>query len=277
MPLRARGACNVFTLHDLVPLRLPFATLDNKRRMYDLLKKIAAKADHIVTVSENSRQDIIRLLGVEEARVTNTYQAVSFPPAALERSDDEVADELEGSYGLTFGKYLLFYGAIEPKKNVGRLIEAYLSSGVETPLVLVSSGGWQNRAELRFLAEHRPGRREVRRLEFVSPSLLVSLIRGAAAGVFPSLYEGFGLPVLECMQLGTPVITSREASLPEVAGEAALLVDPYSVAEIAGAIRKLANDADLRGELARRGRAQAGLFTPERYRARVAELYERIG
>lgn len=288
LPLRVKSACNVYTIHDLVPLRLPFATLDNKRQMFRLLMKIAAEADHIVTVSENSKRDIIELLSVEEKRVTNTYQAVYFPREYLARSDNVIAEQLDGSFGLELHRYLLFFGALEPKKNVGRLIEGYLSSGVDIPLVLVAAEGWHNQAETKMLAELRenepptngsertPLKRAVRRFRYVSLSTLVTLIRGARAVVFPSLYEGFGLPVLEAMVLGTPVITSREASLPEIAGEAALLVDPYDSDDIARAISRIVNDDDLWTELSRRGKLQAAKFSVERYRDRVATLYNSL-
>jgi glycosyltransferase involved in cell wall biosynthesis len=167
---------------------------------------------------------------------------------------------------------------LEPKKNVGRLIEAYISSGVNLPLVLVIGGGWQNDAEIRLLAEQEArqsscSRRRICRLEYVTHSTLVTLIRGARAVVFPSLYEGFGLPVLESMVLGTPVVASRESSVPEIAGDAALLVDPYDIDEIARAITTIVNDADLRAELSLRGPLQAAKFSTDRYRDRVAAMY----
>ena len=287
LPLRSKSTCNIYTIHDLVPLRLPFTTLDNKRQMFRLLKKIAQKADHVVTVSENSKRDIIELLGVEERRITNTYQAVQFPAAYQERPDAALAEQLEGSYGLEFNEYLLFFGALEPKKNVGRLIEGYLSSGVDIPLVLVASQGWNNKSETKLIASlldthdsdapvNRRVRRSVYRYDYVPLSLLMTLIRGARAVVFPSLYEGFGLPVLEFMVLGTPVVTSRKSSIPEVAGDAALLVDPYSTDEIAAAIRTIVNDADLRAELSQRGRVQAANFSIDRYRERVGALYRAL-
>ena len=287
LPLRSKATCNVYTIHDLVPFRLPFATLDNKRQMFRLLKKIAAQADHIVTVSENSKQDIIDILGVDEKRVTNTYQSVDLPKGYAERSEAMIVEHLETTFGLGFDEYLLYFGALEPKKNVGRLIEAYLLSGADVPLVLIAAGGWHNERETTLLAElreneavplggNRSPKRRIRRFQYVSSSTLITLIRGARAVVFPSLYEGFGLPVLESMVLGTPVVTSRASSLPEVAGDAALLVDPYDAEEIARAMATVVNDADLRAELSRRGRTQAAKFSVERYRERVAALYDSL-
>jgi glycosyltransferase involved in cell wall biosynthesis len=253
--------------------------------MFRLLKKITAQADHIVTVSEHSRRDIIDLFSVDEKRITNTYQAVSFPNEELERSEAVVAEQLSGSFGLELHEYLLFFGALEPKKNVGRLIEAYLASSVDVPLVLVAAEGWTNESETSLIEELRDNqprsiesdrtrvKRRVRRFRYVRPSTLIALIRGARAVVFPSLYEGFGLPVLEAMTLGTPVVTSRESSLPEIAGDAALLVDPYDVEDIARSITTIVNDGDLRAELSRRGRTQAAKFSVERYRERIRALY----
>jgi len=283
-PLSVTGALNIYTIHDLVPLKLPFASADNKRTTYAVLKKIVAEADHIVTVSESSRRDIIDVLGVAENRVTNTYQAVLVSNETAQRPEDELANELEAFFGLEYGDYLLFYGALEPKKNVGRIIEAYFRSGVVLPLVLVTSGGWGNEVERNLLAEVAANQRgklargkpSVRHYDYVGTPMLSVLIRGARAGVFPSLYEGFGLPVLECMMLGTPVVTSREGALPEVAGDAALFVDPYDVSAIAAALRTIVHDTNLHAELAHRSKIQAEKFSFARYRDRVRQLYDRI-
>jgi glycosyltransferase involved in cell wall biosynthesis len=282
LPLRAKRACNVYTIHDLVPLRLPFTTLDNKRQTYRLLRKIAAEADHIVTVSENSKRDIVQLLGVPEERVTNTYEAVEFPRELVERSDDLVAAHLNSSYGLDMQDYLLFYGALEPKKNVARLIDAYLLSAVDIPLVITGAVGWGNKTEAKRLEElsseaRLNGTRRIYHFEYASLAMLVTLIRGARAVIFPSLYEGFGLPVLEAMLLGTPVVTSKTSSLPEIAGDAAYYVNPYNIDEIAQAIKTITGDAGMRAELSRLGRTQAELFSLSRYRERVTALYERLG
>lgn len=288
VPLAVKGSLNLYTIHDLVPLRLPYTTLDNKKYFYHLLTALARTADHIVTVSEYSRRDIIEHLGVDERKVTNTYQAVDIPDELQARSQDEVAADLAKLFGLEFDRYFLFYGAIEPKKNVARLVDAYAASGSRLPLVLAGGGGWQNKADLRKIRDERfinfridgnvvRRERQVRRLEYLPRDQLVALIRGARALVFPSIYEGFGLPVIESMMLGTPVMTSNVSSLPEVAGDAALLVDPYSIDDMAKAIRALDHDQDLRTELSERGRIHAQHFSVGAYDRRISELYAKFG
>jgi glycosyltransferase involved in cell wall biosynthesis len=286
LPLRVVGARNIYTFHDLVPLRLPYTTLDNKRRYLRLCQRLSRRADHIVTVSENSRKDIINLLGVHPDRVTNTYQAVTIPEKFRNKPESVVREEVEGTFGLRYGGYFLFYGAIEPKKNIGRLIEAYLGSGVEAPLVVAGKRAWKSEQELRLLyedhirslitvgAETRVKRRVIQ-LEYAPFPLLVSLIRGAKATLFPSLYEGFGLPVLESMLLGTPVLSSNRSSVPEVAGDAAYLVDPYDTREMAQGIKELDSNEALRSELAARGRRRASLFSEAAYQQRLGDLYQR--
>ena len=288
VPVSVKGARNIYTLHDLVPLRLPSTTLDNKRRYLRLSRELAATADLIVTVSECSKRDIVDLLGIPEHKVVNTYQSVEIPEHFRAMSDAEVSGDISGSFGLTSQGYYLFFGAIEPKKNVGRLIEAYLASGVTAPLVVVGKKAWKSEGELRlmfddnikYLVNDGPNtftKHRIMLLDYAPFSLLMSLVKGAKAVLFPSLYEGFGLPVLEAMHLGTPVMTSNTASLPELVGTAALTVDPYDVRGMVAAIRALDTDAALRGRLAAAGPVQAELFSPERYRVRLAAMYDRLG
>ena len=289
LALKVRGAKNIYTLHDLVPLRLPYTTLDNKRTYFRQARQLARRGDHIITVSEASKRDIVSLLGIPEERVTNTYQAVDIPARYAGKPVADVQTELEGTFGLGYQRYFLFFGAIEPKKNVGRMVEAYLASGVTDPLVIVGKKAWKSDEELRLLFENehvrylltRDGRTETRfrvqLVDYASFPLLVSLIRGAKAVLFPSLYEGFGLPALESMLLGTPVMTSNTSSMPEVVGDAALRVDPYDVRSMVDAIRALDSDADLRGRLAELGPRQAALFSPERYQLRLRDAYAKLG
>jgi glycosyltransferase involved in cell wall biosynthesis len=287
LPLQAKGAPNLYTIHDLIPLTLPYATLDNKRAFHALIGRICATADQVVTVSEISRRDIIRAFGIGEDRVVNTYQAVDLPAAVRDRPEADVRAELERLYGLDWRGYFLFFAAIEPKKNLARLIEAYLTAGVASPLIVVGASGWLEGAETALLQPGLTGewkvvdgvaRRtdKVRRYDHLPLAMLASLIRGARAVLFPSLYEGFGLPALEAMQLGAPVLASTGGALPEVVGDAAVLVDPFDVDAIRKAIRTLDADPDLRDALTQRGLARSLEFSPENYRARLANLYGRL-
>ena len=275
LPIRMPGLPNIYTLHDLVPLRLPYTTLDIKRRYLSMVKQIANQADHLVTVSETSKRDIINLLGVPEDRITNTFQAVSIPAAYQFKPLDILRAELQGSFRVTYKEYFIYFGAIEPKKNVGRLIEAYLASNVDSPLLLVGAKAWKSEGELKLLASlEEVAKKRVRVVDYVSYPMLVNLIRGAKATLFPSLYEGFGLPVLESMALGTPVLTSAVGSLAEVAGDAALLVDPYSTQSIAEGIRALDVDGELRASMSERGEKRAAYFSQERYNRSIQDVYQ---
>jgi glycosyltransferase involved in cell wall biosynthesis len=275
--IRVIGARNICTIHDLVPMRLPYTTTGHKSRQLILLRKIAMEADHIVTVSECSRRDIIDLLDVSEEKVTNTYQTVTLPANCLDISEEQIKREIEGVYGLAHKGYFLFYGALEPKKNIGRLIEAHCGSGIDAPLVIVGKLGWLYDNDLRLIETVNKaspaGRPRVLRLDYVPQSTLISLIRGSCGVLFPSLYEGFGLPVLEAMQLGTPVMTSNVSSLPEIAGDAALLIDPYDKGDISRAIRALWEQSELRDALVQKGYVQAAKFSTAAYLARLDALY----
>lgn len=277
LPIRMAGAKNIYTLHDLVPLRLPYTTLDNKRRYYRMVKQIADTADHIVTVSECSKRDIMNLLGVPEHKITNTYQSVHFPEHLLKATDQDVADEVANVYGLGYKQFFLFYGAMEPKKNVPRLVQAYLASGVGDPLVIVGPKAWG--AETKALSlEIDKGAfdNRIRRLKYVPLPTLITLIRAAKATVFPSLYEGFGLPVLESMLLGTPVLTSNTSSIPEVAGDSALTIDPYNTHEIRDAIRVLHDSGELRERLQKLSLKRTTAFTPSKIAEKILELQTKM-
>lgn len=287
VPLRVAGAANVYTIHDLVPILLPYTTLDDKRFFLSAVRHLCKTADHIITVSEKSKADIVALTGIEERRITNTYQAVSIPEKLLALTDDEVATLISNLFGLDFRRYFLFCGALEPKKNISRLVNAYAASGSKHPLVIAGPLGWEYEADLntingeRFHAWALKDRvlrqvNRVRRVDYLPYAHLIALMRGARALLFPSLYEGFGLPVLEAMTLGTPVITSTGGSLPEVAGNAALVVDPLDVDAIQRAIEKLDADEALREELSAQGRIQSDRFSPTVYGTRVAEVYKRV-
>lgn len=281
LPLKLRGAANLHTMHDLVPLKLPYASADRKRYYYKLMRAVARRADRIITVSESSRRDIIEFFPFAERKIVNTYQAVRVPDAVLQESDDDVAAAIRSIFNLPFRGYFLFYGAIEPKKNVNRLIEAYLALATKTPLVIVGRRSWGADDELRLLQrdEVQPLKatfKSIRRIDYLPRALLMRLIRGAKAVTFPSIYEGFGLPVLESMMLGTPVLTSNTSSLPEVGGDAALYVDPYDPRSIRAGLAQLDSDPDLCATLSAAGRVQAERFSQARYQERLGRLYDEL-
>ncbi|HTV33974.1 MAG TPA: glycosyltransferase family 1 protein [Methylocella sp.] len=288
IPLRVPKAVNIYTIHDIVPLRLPHTTLDDKKFYLNMVRHLGKTADHIITVSESSRRDLIKICGVPENKITNTYQAVSFPAEVLSPSEQDMAVFVEQAFDLGYRNYFLFYGAIEPKKNVSTLIDAYFMSGTRCPLVIAGGLGWEYKADLARIEQAETSNytvkknrilqdRKVLRVGRLPQAQLVALIRCARAVVFPSLYEGFGLPVLESMLLGTPVLTSNVASLGEIASGAARLVNPYDIADIARGIRDLDQDGDLREELIVKGQAQAEKFSPEKYRLKLAAVYRRFG
>jgi glycosyltransferase involved in cell wall biosynthesis len=282
LPIELEGAANIYTFHDLVPLRLPYTTLDAKPAYRALLAACVARAAHICTVSETSRADIIAEFGMQPGRVTNCFQA---SPLAMPANDPaEDAAMVENIFGLPHRGYFLHFGAIEPKKNIGRLIEAYLSTGSAAPLVMTGSRGWRAEEELRLLvpddeADTAHGQfmaERIRRLDHLPRALLTKLIRGARSVLFPSIHEGFGLPVLEAMQLGTPVLTSKGGAPAEIAGDAALLVDPYDTAAIAAGIARLDSDAALRDRLGAAGPIAAARFSTTAYRDRLEAMYAHV-
>lgn len=286
-PVRLREASNVYTIHDLVPLKLPHTTLDNKRLFYRMVQKICRKADLILTVSETSRQDIISILGADENRVVNTYESVSIPAKFLQKDPNRVRKNLKNIHKLNFKEYILFYGAIEPKKNVNRLVKAYLQSDIDIPLVIVGKDGWLLGPETHslvppvathFSKEMRSSqpKKRVQRIGYVNFAELIDLIRGAKFVTFPSTYEGFGLPILESMICGTPVLTSGLGATKEVGGDAVVCVDPYDVDSIAQGMIDLHSDEALRTELVAKGKIRSEMFSEAKHRDRLAAVYNRL-
>lgn len=270
VPIKVEGAKNYYTIHDIIPLRLPHATTDNKKYFYHMLSKIAQSADKIITVSEFSKNDIATYIKGASGRITNTYQNTHIKDNVLLSNDTFSVNQLNMQFGLSPQDYFLFVGAIEPKKNIIRLLEGYLSANVTQRMVVIGPLAWQFEKELVLLKKY-PQR--VIYLSYVNPETLNILLCHARALVFPSLFEGFGLPVLEAMSMGTPVITSNISSLPEIAGGAAYLIDPYSVGDIAKAIYHLSTDDNLCAGLSHKGKERAQYFSQEAYAKRLAMIY----
>lgn len=271
--VRVPGARQVVTVHDLIPLRLPYVTLDRPREVTARFRTSVRLAELVLTISQSSRTDLINLLGVPDEKIAVTPLSCSLP--RLTRSEGAELPRLLARHGLTPDGYLLFVGAVEPKKNLRRLIEAYGMADVGLPLVLAGPDGWLVEQELAPLREGRV--KGVIRTGFLPRDELRALYAGARAFVFPSLYEGFGLPLLEALSFGLPALTSSASSLPEVGGEACLYVDPYDVRAIRGGLEALAGDAALRARLSAAAPRQAALFSVGRHRRALAEAYGRLG
>jgi len=259
VPLYVRGARNLYTVHDLIPLTDPDLTDIPERRHRRLLEQIVRRADGLVTVSETVRQQAISLLGCSPGRVTNTYQAALAPL----QKDPPLPSPLRS------GRYFLFCGRVEQRKNLAALIEAHRRSGAGAPLVIVGPA-CPGAEGLEALIAASP---QVLRLPWQPRAAVIGLIRRARALLFPSLAEGFGLPIAEAMVLGAPVMTSALGAMAEIAGDAARLVDPRDVGAMAAAIAALAHHDALCARLRTEGFRRARLFAPDVYQRRLRALY----
>ena len=278
-PIRVRGAPNVYTLHDMIPLQMPQLVLDRPGLAIRRFRAVADTADHIIAVSEQAREDIIATLGIAPDRVSVTYQ----PVPEIPRIDREASERLvRDVYAAEPGGYAFFCGAMEPKKNLYRLIEAFSLAGVGLKLLIAGPLGWLYDDVAALLEQFDaktivPARRQVRWLGYLPRMHLVALMQCARFFAFPSIYEGFGLPVAEALQLGVPVLTSAAGGLMEVAGDAALMVNPLDVGDMARKIRLITSDADLRRDLALRGPVQAARFSRAAHLRLLAAAYRRVG
>jgi len=260
LPIRIDGWINLYTVHDAIPITHPELSQIDPHRHLRLLEALAASAEHMLTVSEAARRDIIGALGCDADIISACLPGLTIEPGGVPLPRE-----------LRRGNYLLSVGSVEPRKNLWRLAEAYQRSGFEMPLVIAGPDGWRADEIAPRLAE-TPG---LIRYRYVERSTLMALVAGARALLFPTITEGFGLPIIEAMQLGTPVLTSRGGATEEVAGGAALLVDPQSVEDLARQIRSLADDATI-DSLTARGRARGAAFTAEAFAARLAAIHQRL-
>lgn len=289
LPLSARGRLlwspnntgpiasrrHVCTMHDLIPLEHPEWFNPRFAAWYQwLLPRLARNLDHVVAISEFTRQRVQELLGVPESRITVVPNGVD---AAYHPRTEEETAAVRSRFELGGNPYLLYVGSLEPRKNLAGLMKAWriALSGIpnEVQLVVTGAAGRSAVFAQQTLGEIPP---RVKFTSYVPEADLPALYAGATAVVYPSLYEGFGLPVLEAMASGAPVITSSNTSLPEVAGDAAVLVNPHNAEEIAGAMQTVVASESLRQRMRAAGLARARQFSWERCTLetwRVLEAY----
>jgi glycosyltransferase involved in cell wall biosynthesis len=263
----------VNTIHDISFERFPrFFRPTTLARLRTLVPWSGRHSAAVVTVSEFSRQDLLE-------RYRLNPEAVFVTPAAADPQFRPVpapeASQVVRSLGLP-DRFILSVGDIQPRKNLPRLFAAYdllLQRGMDVPdLVVVGKRAWLNSGAFGSVARHRLEKR-IRFTGYVAGEALPALYSSADAFVYPSLFEGFGLPILEALACGAPTITSNVSSMPEVAGDAALLVNPESVEELADGIERVLGDSGLRADLVARGHARAGEFSWARTASRTVEAY----
>jgi glycosyltransferase involved in cell wall biosynthesis len=268
------GTRTIVTIHDLSFVREPETVMPGMSpHLNKWVPHSVERADHVIAVSEATRHDLIELYQTPPEKISVLYHGVTpnFEPV-IEPGQLAAARQ---KYGLGEQPFILSVGTIQPRKNYQRLIQALAKLDSAVALVIVGSKGWKYEdifAEVARLdlAErvHFPG--------FVAEADLPALYSAATLFVYPSLYEGFGLPVLEAMACGTPVVASNQSALPEVVGEAGLLVNPRDVEAMAAAVSRLLDEPDLRQCLAEAGRARAAHFTWASMAVKLLDLYQKI-
>ncbi len=266
----AKKAKRVLTVHDLTYLRFPHYFTDralNERGYLHELPGGLARADAVIAVSSRTRDDLVELLKIPEAKIRVIPEGVD--PHFFVFTDDERSAILRRQYNLTGSYFIFLVGTPEPRKNLKRTVAAVMKAAPDIPLVLIGPP-----EPLRKLLGQATGK-----LLFpgiVPDDHLPALLSGALISLYPSLYEGFGLPVLESMACGAPVITSDRGSLPEVAGGCALIVDPEDTDAIADAISRLLHDGELRRSLISEGKARAAGFTWQKAALETYKLYKEL-
>ncbi len=274
-PLWLTDARRVVTIHDVIPYIYPETSSRLDWLIYRFwLPLVVSRLDSIITVSEQSRNDLLRYLPVKPENITVIPEAAS--PIYQPISQTQIRNTLL-SYGINF-PYILYVGSIEARKNLNTLLEAYaqvLCWSNKWKLVIVGAHKWKYSSVFSTL-ERLQLTSDVHFTGYVPEGDLPVFYNGASLFVFPSLYEGFGLPVLEAMSCGTPVVTSNCSSLPEVTDEAAILVDPMDVNAIARAISQVLDEPELAMSMRERGITQAQQFSWEQTARRTTDLYERL-
>ncbi len=274
IPPAGGGFRSVITVHDLAFLHYPQFLTDESRDYYaGQIEAAVARADRIIAVSEATKRDLMALLGVPPEKIAVVLEAAS---EQYRHATPGEVERLRAVYEID-GPYILFVGTLEPRKNVDGLLRAYAQLCAEVPdvpqLVIAGGRGWLYQETLALYEQLGLGDR-VCWTGVIPPDDLPALYSAAEVLCLPSYYEGFGLPPLEAMACGTPVVVSDRASLPEVVGEAGLYVDPDDVASIAAALRRVLEDSVLAADLRRRGLARADEFSWSRAARETLAVYE---
>ena len=269
---------SVVTIHDCIHLMFPQYLPNRLAYAYARasISMASRRATRVLTVSESSKRDILRFVDVPADKIDVIYNAYDERFAVEPREEDVV--RVSERYQLR-DEFVLYAGNVKPHKNLGRLIEAFhivRKRGLDHLKLVLIGDEISKYAALRRAVHQHQLHQYVRFLGYVNEETLAVMYRLAGVFVFPSLYEGFGLPPLEAMASGTPVVSSNVSSLPEVAGDAALLVDPYDPTSIADGIYTVLTNADVRRDLRHKGMLRARQFSWEASVRRVHEIYQQV-
>lgn len=265
---------SIFSLHDLTVLTTETHTTLNKLFLKLTLNRFLARADAILVPSEATKRDTLRFYNPPPEKLHVIPYGVD---SRFFSDEPNAVQAVRAKYQLP-DTFVLTLGTIEPRKNLSRLLDAFIklhAQGVSIPLILAGREGWRSRDFLKKLEAAQLGH-SVRILGFVDDADLPALYAAATAFVYPSLYEGFGFPVLEAMAAGTPVVSSNAASLPEVIGQAGVLVSPYDTDGLTEAIRDVVSQPGLRMTLREAGRRQAQRFTWTETARATLRIYEAV-
>jgi len=267
----------IITIHDLAFLRYPHFLTKDAARYYGQIDQAVRRADHIIAVSENTKHDTMRLLGVHDRKITVIYEAAN--PIFRQIDRTEARRRLSQTYPLP-EKFILFVSTIEPRKNITALLQAFrkLKDNYRMPhkLVLAGRKGWLFDDVFAAVSKLKL-EDECVFLGRVAADDLLYLYNSADLLVHPAFYEGFGLPPLEAMACGAPVITSNVSALPEIVGDAGILVDPNDIDGLTVAIWRALMDEPLRAGMIARGLARASQFSWQRAARETLQLYHQIG
>jgi len=269
---------SILTIHDLSFLRYPefFSRRKNFWHRMINVRKLAKSFDQIIAVSENTKNDIIELCNINPERVKVIYSGIGEQNKAVSQNDKKLSD-VKRKYNLP-DKFILYLSTLEPRKNVEGIIRAFdrlktkNKELTEVKLVIAGGRGWKLKNIFKAWQEAKY-KDDIKFLGYVDASDKTYLYNLAILFVYPSFYEGFGFPPLEAMACGTPVITSFTSSLPEVVGKAAIMIDPYNIDDIAGAIEQVLTDRDLCNDLIKKGLERARQFSWQKSAKEYLEVF----
>lgn len=267
---------SVITVFDMTFFTMPQLHLASKVVYFQKMIPAALKnADKIIAISKQTKNDIISISGVAEDKIKVIYIGAGKEFQVI--SDKDAVEGIKQKYGLP-KKYILFVGTIEPRKNIKGLIHAYAvlkKKGCEHKLVIVGKRGWHY-GDIFEAVKRLKLNSDIIFTDYVSGQDIPFIYNGASIFAYPSFYEGFGIPVLEAMSCGVPVVTSNVSSLPEITGEAAVLIDPTDINEISISIDKILRDSELASSMTTKGFDRVNLFSMERMITETTQVYNEV-